>query len=373
MSLSNAQHLKNAADLELLEEPVRPQLSPQQFYARASQIAVVGLFIIALITVMHFAQHVVVPLLLAWAVATVMLPAINWLKKAMPRGFAVAIVTSVTLSAVGALAFVLSAPLAYWLGRATYVGALIREKIESFTQPLALLRELQKGLSIIGTGESSTIKVEQSSSILTTIWSVLTPTVGGIVLFLGALVFYLLYQENLRRAVIHIVHNREAKLAMLRVLNEVDENMSRYFGTFTLINIALGMVATALAWATGLPNPLLWGVLACVLNYIPYIGPSIVMVTLLVVGLLVHPSLGEAAIAPLVYLAIVAIEGQFLTPMLMGKNLELNPFAVFLAIAFCAWLWGPLGAFLAVPLLMTLSVTLGQIFRDDEPAPVLPH
>ncbi len=161
-------------------------------------------------------------------------------------------------------------------------------------------------------------------------------------------------------------------MATLRVLNDVDENMSRYFGTFTLINIALGIVATGLAWATGLPNPLLWGVLACVLNYIPYIGPSIVMVTLFVVGLLVHPSLGEAAIAPLVYLAIVAVEGQFLTPTLMGKSLELNPFAVFLAIAFCAWLWGPLGAFLAVPLLMTLSITLGQFFRD-EAGPVLPH
>ena len=147
--------------------------------------------------------------------------------------------------------------------------------------------------------------------------------------------------------------------------------MTTYFGTFTLVNIGLGVVATVLTWFTGLPNPLLWGVLACVMNYIPYIGPAIVVGTLAVVGLLVHPTVSEAALAPLLYLAVVTVEGQFLTPTLMGKRLELNPFAVFLAIAFCAWLWGPLGAFLAVPMLMALSVILGHAF--DEEKPDLPH
>ena len=81
------------------------------------------------------------------------------------------------------------------------------------------------------------------------------------------------------------------------------------------------------------------------------------------VGLLTYPTLGEALVAPLAYLAIVTVEGHFLTPAFMGKRLELNPFAVFLSIAFCTWLWGPLGAFLAVPLLMALTVTLGSCLR----------
>ena len=94
---------------------------------------------------------------------------------------------------------------------------------------------------------------------------------------------------------------------------------------------------------------------------------AIVTGTLGVVGLLTFPTLGEAVVAPAIFLAIVSIEGQFLTPALMGRRLELNPFAVFLAIAFCTWLWGPVGAFVAVPLLIALTVTLGHALADDKP------
>jgi predicted PurR-regulated permease PerM len=127
------------------------------------------------------------------------------------------------------------------------------------------------------------------------------------------------------------------------------------------------LVTVVLTWAVGLPNPLLWGVLAGVLNYVPYLGPAIVTGTLGVVGLLTFPTLGEAIVAPAIFLAIVSIEGQFLTPALMGRRLELNPFAVFLGIAFCTWLWGPVGAFVAVPLLIALRVTLGHALADDKP------
>ena len=98
----------------------------------------------------------------------------------------------------------------------------------------------------------------------------------------------------------------------------------------------------------------------------PYIGPAIVIGTLGVVGLLTYSTLSEAAVAPMLFLVIATVEGQFLTPVLMGHRFELNPFAVFLAIAFCTWLWGPLGAFLAVPLLMALTVALGHVLVDEK-------
>jgi predicted PurR-regulated permease PerM len=116
-----------------------------------------------------------------------------------------------------------------------------------------------------------------------------------------------------------------------------------------------------------LPNPLLWGVLAGVLNYVPYIGPAIVVATLAIVGLVSFPTLAEAAVAPLIYVAVVTVEGHFLTPAFMGRRLELNPFAVFLAIAFCTWLWGPVGAFLAVPVLIVLTVTLDHAIMQEKP------
>jgi predicted PurR-regulated permease PerM len=339
-------------------------------WRRASQVAVIGLFMIAVLWCAYAAQHVLVPLLLAWAIATIVLPLVKWLQnQGLPRVLAAIAVTLVLLCIIVALLFLLSAPVAYWLGRATYVGALLREKLESFTQPLALLQELQKGLNAIGSGSgTTTIKVEpQSSSIVTTILSFLTPAVSEFVLFLGALVFYLIYRQNLRNALVFFLKDREARLTTLRALNDIDENMTTYFGTFSLVNVSLGVVAAILTWATGLPNPLLWGVLACVLNYIPYIGPALVISTLALVGLLTYPWVGEAAVAPLLYLGVVTLEGQFITPALMGQRLELNPFAVFLSIAFFAWLWGPIGAFLAVPMLMTFSVIFGRAFEEEKP------
>jgi len=345
-----------------------PAVAVVDAWARASQIAAVGLFIIALLWCAYVAQPVLVPVLLAWAIATIVLPIVKWLgDRGVPRVLAAILVTVFLLLIIVSLLALLSTPVAYWLGRATEIGALIKQKLQTMGQPLALLDELQKALNAIGSG-GSTLRVEaQQSTLVGTIVSILTPALSQFVLFLGALIFYLIYQNRLRSTVVYLLRDRGARLATLRTLNDIDENMTTYFGTFTIVNICLGLVTVALTWFVGLPNPLLWGVLAGVLNYVPYIGPAIVVATLAVVGLVTYPTLGEVAVAPLIYIAMVTIEGQFITPAFMGSRLELNPFAVFLAIAFCTWFWGPIGAFLAVPLLMALTVTLGNVVADEPP------
>jgi predicted PurR-regulated permease PerM len=231
-----------------------------------------------------------------------------------------------------------------------------------------LLDEVRKTLSSVAGGDAGALKVEQpSANVVTTIFAVLTPAVSQFILFVGALTFYLVYQERIQRTVVLFLRDRAARLTVLRTLSDVDENMTTYFCTFTLVNICLAIVTAILTWVVGLPNPVLWAVLAGILNCVPYIGPAIVVATLAIVGLVTFPTLAEAAVAPLIYIAIVTVEGQFLTPTFMGRRLELNPFAVFLAIAFCTWLWGPVGAFLAVPLLMTLTVTLGHTITEEKP------
>jgi predicted PurR-regulated permease PerM len=129
--------------------------------------------------------------------------------------------------------------------------------------------------------------------------------------------------------------------------------VSQYFGTLAVLNLVLGVLAVGLAWAVGLPNPLLWGVLAGMLNLISYLGPAITVVTLFVVGLMTFPSLKGASVAPLIWIFVTTVEGQFITPTIIGHRHTLNPFLVFLSIAFWSWLWGPVGALLAVPLLIS--------------------
>jgi predicted PurR-regulated permease PerM len=343
--------------------------APIDSWLRMSQIATVGLFVIALLWAAYVAQPVVVPVVLAWTIATIVLPVVTWLQGyRVPRAVAVLLVTLALIGVIGLFLLLLSTPIAYWLGRASELGMLMKQKFQMMTQPLAMLDEVRKALNSITSGGEGGIKVEQQSgTVVSTIVGVLTPAVSQFILFVGALIFYLVYQKRIRTTAVFFLRDRETRLTALRTLSDIDGNMTIYFGTFTLVNMGLGVVTVALTWLVGLPNPLLWGVLAAVLNYVPYIGPTIVTATLAVVGLITFPTLGEAAVAPLVFLAVVTVEGHFVTPTIIGRRLTLNPFAVFLAIAFCTWLWGPIGAFLAVPLLMALTVALANAFGEEKP------
>ena len=338
-------------------------------WARAAQVALIGLFIIALLWCAYVARAVIVPVLLAWVIATIMLPVVRWLERhKVPRVLGVLLLTIALIGLIAALLTLLSTPIAVWLARASELTVLLKQKLQTISQPLALLEEARKSISSITDGNQPTLKVEQESAgVITSIFSVVTPAISQSILFIGALVFYLIYRVRVRNTVVLLFTDRDARLKMLHIMSDVDESMSRYFGAFTLVNVALGAVTTLLTWAVGLPNPLLWGVLAGVLNYIPYIGPGIVTATLAVVGLLTYPVLSQALVPPLIFLAVVTIEGQFLTPAFIGHRLELNPFAVFLSVAVSTWLMGPLGAFLAVPLLIAFSITIGEVTATEKP------
>jgi len=127
--------------------------------------------------------------------------------------------------------------------------------------------------------------------------------------------------------------------------------------TFTVLNAAA---------VAGLPLVLEWGVIAFVLNYIPYLGPLAMNLVLFAVGIVTFPTLGQALVAPACFIAMTTLEGHFITPSIMGRRLTLNPLNVFLALAFWTWLWGPIGAFLAVPLLITALVSLKHAFPQPE-------
>jgi len=133
-----------------------------------------------------------------------------------------------------------------------------------------------------------------------------------------------------------------------------------------IINFVVGLGASLIAYFIGLPNAIAWGVLAFILNFIPYIGALIMEAVLLAVGLVTFPTLAQALIAPVLYFGFTTLEGHFITPSIMGRRLALNPLTVFLALIFWTWLWGPIGAFLAVPLLIVALVAINYLFPQEE-------
>jgi predicted PurR-regulated permease PerM len=176
----------------------------------------------------------------------------------------------------------------------------------------------------------------------------------------------LLGRNRLRVVLVGLFHEREARLRMLKILNDIERNLTGYLSVVTVINFGVGIGAAAIAWAVGLPDPVAWGVLGFVLNYIPYIGAAIMELAMFLVGLVAFPALLPAFIAPALYLGMALFEGQVIMPSLVGRRFTLNPLTVFLSLVFWAWLWGPVGAFLAVPLLIMGLVVVAHLFPKVE-------
>jgi predicted PurR-regulated permease PerM len=258
---------------------------------------------------------------------------------------------------------VLTVPLTYWVGRTSELGALLKERLHTLGNPLTFFDEISTTLSqATGKEDQSASAVNlSSSSIVTVILSVLTPLISQSLIFVVALVFHLIYQRDIQSGILLAFQNDSARQMAKDILKDIRVNTSIYFGTLTVVNICLGIATTVMTWLVGLPHPFLWGMLAAVMNFIPYLGAAIVIATLFVVGLIAFAALSHAVIAPLAYLGITILEGQVITPTLIGHRLTINPFLVFLAVAIWTWMWGPVGAFLGVPILLCGMVALRRL------------
>jgi predicted PurR-regulated permease PerM len=153
---------------------------------------------------------------------------------------------------------------------------------------------------------------------------------------------------------------------MLKVIDAVRTELSRYYMSIALINCGLGIATAGVTALLGMPNPWLWGAVAAVLNFIPYIGSAITLLLLTIVAFVTFSSIGHVAAVTLSYLGLATIEGQLLQPLVVGRRLELHPIMVFLALWFAGWLWGIAGIVITIPSLVSLKV-VAQRSRHSKP------
>jgi len=347
----------------LVTDP-KPVEKVDDIWTSAAQMATIGLFVMAFGTCLYFSRGIVLPIVAALIVGTTLGPVI---KRAKVYGIApwmtALLLVAFLVGAAGIAVTLLAKPAADWIARAPEIGAALKQKLYVFDRPLAALADLQK--SVMPAADDA-VKVQTSEGLLTPVVALVTPALTQIMIFFVTLIFYLVGQMEMRREVALLFSSREAKLRFLRITNDVESNLTDYVALMTAINFALGVVVTIGAWLFGFPSPIIFGILAMVLNYLPYIGPAVIAVTLLGVGLVTFPSIAQALVPPACFVALTTIEGQFITPTILGHRLTLNPLAVFIAIAFWAWLWGPFGAFLAVPLSIVGVVIFNHVFPAEE-------
>jgi predicted PurR-regulated permease PerM len=350
-------------DALIINDP-HPLTSMDDIWGTAAQMAQVGIFVLLLIPCLYFSRAILLPVLAAVLIGTTFAPIIRWARHYGVSSWVTAVALVVLMMAVASLLVtLLAAPVTEWIGKAPEIGARIQQQLYVLDRPLAAFHELETAFM----PAAPTVAVESSKiSMVTPVVEAVTPAVAQGVLFLAALIFVLAGQMEFRRYMAAFFATHEAKLRFIRIANDIEHNIASYVAVVTVINCALGLIVGVGAWLFGLPHPLILGIVAMLLNYIPYLGPACMAIVLFAVGLVTFSSLGEALMATASFVALTTLEGNLITPTVLGRSLTLNPLAVLLAIAFWTWLWGPLGAFLAVPLLIVGLVILSHVFPSDE-------
>jgi len=336
-----------------------PLQDPAMFWRIMSQLATIVMAVIIFGAFLYFARALIVPLVAAAVVSMALGPLAAQATRFGLPAWVPALVIVVVLGAGFYFAIVfLADPASDLIARSGEIGSTVREKFRFMDRPLAAIRELQS--AFVG---SSGLSVDVSKTdLLAAVATTVTPAALQFVLFFATLFFFVFGRDAFRHYVVNFFTTRAGRLRALRIINDTEVNLSGYLITVTVINLGVGIFATLVTYLLGFPAPFLWGALAFALNYIPYVGPGIVQVTLFVIGLLTFDTLLPALIAPAIFMTFTFFEGNILMPSIVGRQLLLHPLAVFLSIAFWGWLWGAMGAFLATPILILAKVALDHLY-----------
>lgn len=331
-------------------------------------VATVGLFVIAVLFALYFGRDVLLPIMLALILSFLLRPLVRALYRVgVPEGIGAAIMVVTLFGGVLLAVYTLSTPAAEWVNRMPRVLHELEFKLGDIRAGIERAREASRQIEQItkDSGESGPTRevVVRGPTLMEQAISQVESVLANVVILLVLLYFFLARGRHSLEALIGTMRNVDDRVHYAMVAATLQQNIAAYLLTITLINAVLGIAAGLVMWMWGLPNPGLWGVLVVLANYIPFIGPAVMTGVFFLVSVLTFDSLGAIILPPLSFVALTTLEGNFLTPMIVGRRLSLNPIAVFVSILFWGWLWGIPGALLAVPILAILKI----LFDAHEP------
>ncbi len=346
----------------VISDPL-PIDSAPKVWASAGQAAAIGIFLLLFVAFLYIGHAIMLPVLAAAVAAVTLAPLVK-----LADGYGISpwltalFILLVSLGTMSLVATALAGPVSEWIGRAPEIGASIKQKLSVLDQPLASLHELESSVF----GDTTALNVSEPPNVVLPVVAFLTPAAGELLLFFATLYFFLVGQIELRNQAISIFASHDSKLRFLKIMRDIERNLAGYLTVVTIVNIGVGTIVAVGTWLIGYPDAVILGLLAGLLNYVPYVGPAAMVIALFGVGLVTFPSLGQALIAPLGLIAVTTAEGHFVTPAIVGRRLTLNPIVVFLSLAFWTWMWGPFGTVLAAPLSIVGIVIVHHLFPADD-------
>jgi predicted PurR-regulated permease PerM len=321
--------------------------------------------VLAVLYTLYFARPVLMPLALAILLSLVLMPVVRAMARRLrlPHEVSAALLLLILAVFVGGLFYQLGAPAMAWLEQLPESYEEIDRKLHFIRRPVEELQEAAEKVddaTALDSEPSLEVKVQQPSSlqlVLQGAWGL----VAGMCL-VGAFLFFLLVSGDMfLLKLVRVIPRFEDKKRAVTIAHEIQSEVARYVFTITAINIAVGVAPGGVLFALGVPNAALWGVMAAVLNYIPYVGAIVGVLIVGVVAITTFDSVGYAMLAPASYLAITLVESNFVTPMILGKRLLLNALVLFASVIFWGWIWGVPGALIAVPITVAMRITFDRI------------
>jgi len=328
-------------------------------------VSLTGLFILATVYTLYVARSFFLPIVLALLLSFLFAPLVRALKRVhIPEAVGAALVLVTVIGGAVYGVYQLSTPASSWIASTPDTLRKIDDKVRALRRPVQKMSQAAEQVQQMATvaGDPKVQKVEMKEAGITeTLFSQTQGFLaGGLVMFI--LLYFLLASGDLfLRKLVRVLPRLEDKKVAVEIARQIESQISSYLLTVTLINVTLGTVMAALLAVVHMPNPVLWGTMIGTFNFIPYIGPFTSMVVLAVVGITSFDSIGQALLAPALYFVVDAIEGNIITPALLGRRLSLNPVVIFVSVTFWGWLWGIAGVLLAVPMLATLKILCDEI------------
>ncbi|PHR21465.1 MAG: AI-2E family transporter [Hoeflea sp.] len=327
-----------------------------------ARIAIIVTGLLATLAALDQAQPFLAPVSLAVITGLMASPVSSALERVVPASLAAATVVILFLALIGSAVALFSMPLSIWTDRLPEIWHEMQRHLINWRTVFDTLGGVQEQIRTIAGGKAEmTVDIAENSAV-EEIATLAPALMAQIVLFLASLYFFLATRHSIRTSVLSLCFTRHARLRTARVFRDAEWFVSRYLLSITVINAGLGLATTTVMWLLGVPQPYLWGMLAFCLNYIVYIGPAVMAVILLGVGLATWDSPPAIFLPVGAYLTLNMIEAQFITPQVIGRSVTLNPFFVFLSLAFWIWLWGPVGGLLAVPFLLVGYAVIRNAF-----------
>ncbi|TPJ25587.1 MULTISPECIES: AI-2E family transporter [unclassified Mesorhizobium] len=327
---------------------------------RLTRSLVIGIFILLTIAALYFARDFFMPVILAFLLALTLTPIVRFLRKhGVPEVVSATLLVLLSIFVFVVAGYLLSGPVIDLINNSYSIGQQLTERLAPFKRPLERVMDLAHQLEAL-TETSQEPGVQRvavaPSGVLSTAASNLLEAGTSITIVFVLSLFLLASGTLFYEKIVQSFTSMTQKKRALRVVYDVEHEISHYLLTVALINAGLGTMIGLGLWGLGMPTPLVWGAAAALLNFLPYVGALMTVLLVAIIALISFDTIAYALLAPAFVVLCDIVEGQFVTPTVVGRRLEINAVAILIAIAFWSWLWGFVGALMAVPLLVVIKV-----------------